>query len=204
MVVRRRTLGDEVYEALKAKIMDHSIAPGERIGIDALARDLDVSPTPVREALARLESDGLVGKKPMVGYNATALLTRDEFEHLFEVRLLLEPAAAAHTAERGVAIANVEPEDTAVAAFTSADADFHEAIALGSGNPLLAESLLRLHAHLHLHRLYVPGDPLIHTMPEHESIVEAIASRAPEAAAKAMTDHLLAARDRHRLYWTAR
>lgn len=202
MVIRRRTLGDEVYEAIKAKIMDHSIAPDERIGIDALARDLDVSPTPVREALARLESDGLVSKRPMVGYNATALLTREEFEHLFEVRLLLEPTAAGHAARRGAPIANVLPDDDAPgAAFTAADAEFHEAIALASGNPLLADSLIRLHAHLHLHRLYIPVDPLTSTVAEHEAIVGAIATGEPDLAAKTMAEHLSSARERHRRFW---
>ena len=46
--------------------MDHILPPGERVNIDALARELDVSPTPVREALARLEADGLVRKRPLV------------------------------------------------------------------------------------------------------------------------------------------
>jgi DNA-binding GntR family transcriptional regulator len=203
MAVRRRTLGDEVYEAITAKIMDHSIAPGERIGIDALARDLEVSPTPVREALARLEADGLVGKRPMVGYNATALLTRDEFEQLFEVRLLLEPAAAGNAAARGATVPTPSAVADGYAAFTAADADFHDAIALASGNPLLADSLIRLHAHLHLHRLYLPTDPVTHTAGEHDAVVAAIHARRPDEAAAAMTGHLVAARERHRRYWDA-
>ncbi|MDQ1690891.1 MAG: hypothetical protein QOD87_999, partial [Pseudonocardiales bacterium] len=55
----RPSLSDDVYEAIKALIMNHAIAPGSRLSIDQLARDLAVSPTPIREALARLESDGL-------------------------------------------------------------------------------------------------------------------------------------------------
>lgn len=60
----RPSLSDDVYEAIKALIMNHAIAPGSRLSIDQLARDLAVSPTPIREALARLESDGLAVKEP--------------------------------------------------------------------------------------------------------------------------------------------
>ena len=72
---RRNVLADDVYELVKAMVMDHVIRPGARVSIDGLARELAVSPTPVREALARLESDGLVLKEPLKGYRATPLLT---------------------------------------------------------------------------------------------------------------------------------
>src|SRR5919202_2566625 len=103
--LRRLTLTDDVYEAVKSLIMDHRLAPGERVTIDALARQLEVSPTPVREALARLEADGLVRKRPLAGYTATPLLTRAEFEELFEMRMLLEPAAARRAAGAGLSAA---------------------------------------------------------------------------------------------------
>jgi DNA-binding GntR family transcriptional regulator len=108
---RRVTLADDVYEAVRALLMDHAVAPGERVNIDALARRLEVSPTPVREALARLEADGLVRKRPLAGYTAAPLLTRAEFEELVEMRLILETAAAQRAAER--AAAGRAAEDTA-------------------------------------------------------------------------------------------
>ncbi|GAB3962484.1 GntR family transcriptional regulator [Plantactinospora veratri] len=97
---RRTTLADDVYESVRALVMDHAVAPGERINIDALARRLEVSPTPVREALARLESDGLVRKRPLAGYTAAPLLSRTEFDELVEMRLILETASARRLAER--------------------------------------------------------------------------------------------------------
>ncbi|MGI5147865.1 GntR family transcriptional regulator [Plantactinospora sp. CA-294935] len=97
---RRTTLADDVYESVRTLVMDHAVAPGERINIDALARRLEVSPTPVREALARLESDGLVRKRPLAGYTAAPLLTRAEFDELVEMRLILETASARRVAER--------------------------------------------------------------------------------------------------------
>ena len=64
---RRSVLSDEIYDMIKAMIFDHEIAPGSRVNIDALALQLEVSQTPVREALARLESDGLIEKEPLKG-----------------------------------------------------------------------------------------------------------------------------------------
>lgn len=93
---RRTTLADDVYESVRALVVDHAAAPGQRINIEALARRLEVSPTPVREALARLESDGLVRKRPLAGYPAAPLLSRGEFDELVEMRLILETAAARH------------------------------------------------------------------------------------------------------------
>src|SRR5690349_25023786 len=92
--LKRSTLGEDVYAALHTLIMEHTLAPGDRLNIDALARQLAVSPTPVRESLARLESDGLVRKRPLAGYAVSPRLTRDEFTEMFDMRLLLEPAAA--------------------------------------------------------------------------------------------------------------
>src|SRR5204863_5307295 len=95
----RQVLADDVYEAVKALVMDHVIAPGARVSIDGLARQLGVSQTPIREALARLESDGLVIKAPLRGYSATPLLTRAEVDDLFQFRLLIEPWVAGRAAE---------------------------------------------------------------------------------------------------------
>src|SRR5258708_6009974 len=86
-----QVLTDRVYDTIKTPLMDQSIKPESRINIDKLARDLQVSPTPVREALARLESEGLVTKAALRGYSAAPLLTLPSFTQLFELRLLLEP-----------------------------------------------------------------------------------------------------------------
>src|SRR3954452_141794 len=88
--IRREVLADGVYEAIKSLIMDRRIEPGAKINMDALARDLDVSPTPVREALARLEADGLVTKRALVGYTTAPMLDATGLEELFELRQLLE------------------------------------------------------------------------------------------------------------------
>ncbi len=97
---QRQVLSDDVYETVKGLIMDSVVEPGTRLNIDALTRELGISQTPIRESLARLESDGLVIKEPLRGYRVSSRLTRAEFEDLFEYRLLIEPWAAARAAER--------------------------------------------------------------------------------------------------------
>src|ERR1700692_3159069 len=85
---RRSVLADEIYELLKSKLMDNVVEPGARLSIDGLSRDLRVSAPPIREALARLESDGLVTKKAHHGYTAAPLIDARSFDELFRMRLL--------------------------------------------------------------------------------------------------------------------
>jgi hypothetical protein len=94
-------LSDRVYEVLKGQLMDRVLAPGEKINIDLLCRELEVSQTPIREALARLESDGLVTKRALAGYTVAPLLDAEGYDDLFEMRFILEPVAAARAATPG-------------------------------------------------------------------------------------------------------
>jgi DNA-binding GntR family transcriptional regulator len=207
---RRVILVDDVYESIKSMIMDHEVPPDDRISIEALARELEVSPTPVREALARLEADGLVVKRAMVGYATSPLLNRDQFEELFEMRTLLECTAAARAAERitpGTAVELAEegrpPTVSTVeryadsAPFTIQDARFHDLIAFIAGSEMLRAAINRLHSHLHLHRLHFPAVDADVTAVEHAAIVKAIAAGDPVAAERAMHAHLDESRELH-------
>jgi DNA-binding GntR family transcriptional regulator len=207
--LKRSTLGDDVYQSLRAAVLEYTLSPGDRMNIDALARELDVSPTPVREALARLESEGLVRKRPLAGYTVSPLLTRGEFADMFDMRLLLECAAARWAAERATdeqrarlvadAGRTIPPsgDQSWRSAFTTLDAHLHDLVARAAASPLLADSIARLHAHLHLHRRYFPYEQTAVSGAEHQRIAAAIAGRDPDRAEAAMRAHLIEARARH-------
>lgn len=161
------SLADDTYDAIKARILDHEISPGEHVGIDELARDLKVSQTPVREALARLESDGLVIKIPLRGYEATQLLSVTQFDQLFQFRSVIEPwaawAASLRSTEGDLGALQTELDRaerierssaTTYPEFVEHDNRFHALVAHASGNDWVEEALLRTHCHLHLFRLY--------------------------------------------------
>ncbi|AXK34983.1 GntR family transcriptional regulator [Streptomyces armeniacus] len=200
---RRQMLADDVHEAIKELIMDNSIAPGERVSIDGLARQLGVSPTPVREALARLESAELVVKEPHRGYRTTALLNRDELEDLYRFRLLIEPWAAARAAERTddagrerlrTEMTSVDaPRDDhydAYKALAAHDTRFHVLVAELAGSEQVRLAFERTHCHLHIFRLYYDRGVGQKTLEEHRLITDAVLSGDPEAADAAMRNHL--------------
>lgn len=200
---RRQMLADDVHEALKALIMDRVIEPGARVSIDGLARQLGVSPTPVREALARLETAELVVKEPHRGYRTTELLDSEQLEDLYRFRLLIEPWAAARAAERadaeglGRLRAEIESCDTpsddtydAYKALTAHDTRFHVLIAELAGSDQVRLAFERTHCHLHIFRLHYDRGIGRQTLQEHRTITAAILEGDPEAARAAMTVHL--------------
>lgn len=200
----RQILTDAVYEAVKKMVMDHELGPGERLNIEDLARRLQVSATPIREALARLESDGLVSKRALSGYSVAPLLDSGSLAQLFEVRHLLEPHAARRAASTASddevraldrLVSSMKTADTGAIYdeyrnFALRDTEFHRLIASCSRNPMLEEMLARLHFHWHLYRLHFAVKVGMDTTAEHMAIAAAIRHRDPEAAAAAMDEHL--------------
>ncbi len=206
----RQVLADGVYEQIRALIMNHGIEPGARANIDELARELDVSGTPVREALARLESEGLVSRLPLRGYRVTELLTRKEVEDIYGLRLLLEPpsAAAAARAMTPSFAASLQEElatcPSAPAgstyegykALTAHDARLHELILRVAGNEAVAQAFVRTHCHLHFFRLSYNQPFGEQTILEHRAMVAALTAGDPAEASATMKYHLETARDR--------
>ena len=201
---RPARLGDEVYSAIFARIMSGEIGPGGRIGVDALARQLGVSQTPIREALGRLEAEGLVVKTHLVGYSVAPQLSARQLAELYEMRLLIEPFAARKCAEvmpeaviaqiealcaDMAGLANAEGLD-AYAQFGQLDMAFHDQIAVSADNALLLQALAGLHAHVHLFRLVREPRVTRTVLDEHEALVAAIRARDPAAAEQAMRAHI--------------
>jgi DNA-binding GntR family transcriptional regulator len=206
----RQIVTDGAYEALKRMIMDHHVEPGERLNMEELARQLDVSATPVREALARLESDGLVTRRALSGYAVAPFLDSDSLGYLFEIRHLLEPHAATKAArlasdddlanlEQMVALMQADPmgaDYDQYRGFAAHDTEFHALVARMSGNPVLGQTLSGLHFHWHLYRLHFETDVGVDTVAEHARIAAAIRARDAAGAAAAMREHLARSQER--------
>lgn len=90
--LERRNLSEDVARRIGRLIVEGRLPPGERINEVDLASSLDVSRTPVREALSRLVSEGFVSSRPRQGFFVQELGPR-EVEHLYGVRAILDPAA---------------------------------------------------------------------------------------------------------------
>ncbi|MDB5585662.1 MAG: GntR family transcriptional regulator [Devosia sp.] len=207
---RPTRLGDEVYNAIYSQLMSRQIAPGGRISVDRLVRELGVSQTPIREALSRLEAQGLVVKAHLIGYSAADQLDSARLHQLYELRLLLEPFAAGRAAmsmteeTHGALIklaaemqaGEAAPQVEAYSRFAQLDSEFHDLIARASGNELVQETLTNLHTHVHLFRLFYHARVTADAIQEHQQIIEALTLRDPQAAETAMRHHIERSRGR--------
>ncbi len=206
----RRPLSDEVYETLVTELISLRLPPGERLSVDALARQLGVSQTPIRAALIRLESEGLVVKKHNTGFSVAPLPGGKHFQEVYGMRALLEPEAASLAAEEArrddivqlrALCDNMEQlvnDDTEgnYGRFAVLDGQFHAHIALIGGNELLRHTLETLHSHMHLFRLRYHASVAEEAIKEHLAILEGIANRDPDAARRAMAAHIAASSER--------
>ncbi|WP_051355430.1 GntR family transcriptional regulator [Mesorhizobium erdmanii] len=209
-IQRSNSLAENVYEAIFAQLMALKIAPGSRITVDNLVKELDVSHTPIREALGRLEGEGLVLKTHLIGYRAAPQITRRRFDELYEMRLLLEPHAAAKAAAAMdeaklntlLAAAGVmsrrEGKDDRLrySNFARQDAIFHDKIMEFSENELIRQTLSHQHTHFHIFRLMYHSRVTEEALDEHEAILAAFGSADPGAAQEAMRVHIEHSRDR--------
>ncbi len=210
-LVRPSSVADGVYDNVYERLMSLEIAPSARIPIDVIARELDVSQTPVREALSRLEREGLVRKAHLIGYSAAPQLTRKQFDDLYAFRLLLEPEGARlaalnmtpaalsglenAAADMGHGTAPVD-RTSRYSRFARADAHFHDEILKIAGNEVIRSTLFNRHVHLHIFRLMFHSRVTQEALEEHENLLVAFRAGDPAAAETAMREHIARSRDR--------
>lgn len=206
--VGRRTLLDEVGDRLAEMLLAGDLEPGAPLRIDTLARQWGVSPTPVREALARAEASGLVVRLPLRGYQVAPELPAEDLAALMELRRLLEPHCAAVAARRadGDVVAYLEEVHEAMRraprgptaheyrTYLAADVAFHQALAAVAGNRYVAEALERCRPHVHRFRRFGQGavDDADEAVAEHAAVLEAVRAADADRAAAAMHEHLVA------------
>jgi DNA-binding GntR family transcriptional regulator len=193
-IARPSGLAEEVYRRIRADIMSLRIPPDTRVSVDSLARELGVSQTPIREALSMLEANGLVSKRHFAGYATSPRMDRAQLDDLFEFRLLIEPHAARKAAE-GMAeteMGQLVSGESAPShdAFADMDTEFHRLIAQGAGNHLIADSLARLHIHVHIFRSCFRSEITEEAVHEHNAIITALRARDGAKAEAAMRRHI--------------
>lgn len=202
---RRQALSDDVYDAIKAQLLSNQLPPGAKLNIDELRRDLGVSNTPIRQALSRLEAEGLVVKEPFRGYAANTFLGLERLVQVYEVRALLEPGVAALAATRRsdaqldelarlAVMPPVAPDDEVaedVQIASDMDLRFHVGIAVCTGNPQVVEEMQRIHERQVPFRYFTrhSSDRSLASA-EHVAILEAIRAGDAPAAEEAMRRHL--------------
>ncbi len=204
--VPAHTLVDEVLKQLRDAISDGTLKPGDRLVEAELARKMNLSRAPVREALRRLEYEGLLEKRQRRGF-IVHYLSPDALHEIYELRMLLEPilfrCAATRITDQDVSrlksIVNRMREagirgdwPTVV----NTDREFHYEVARLANRPYTARLLEHLNQQVRtfiaLLREHYPR--MERMADEHDELLIALASRDPDRAAYAISEHLQDAR----------
>ncbi len=200
------TLNERVYQRIREFLLAGSLSPNSRLDEQALANEMGVSRTPIREAIGKLTKEGLVEYRPYQG-NFLRSFTPKQVNDLYEVRGALE-ALAVRLAVPHLSDAQVEEFravlDAGQAAldhddligYGTADRQFHGMIAAYSGNGTLVESLDRLSLQIQIVRTAANHDPILvrETAHQREEIVAAFRGRDVDAAVRLLTEHIDAVR----------
>lgn len=196
-----QSVSDRVYAELRARIVSGSAAPQQLIQEASIVREAGASRTPVREALRRLEAEGLIARGRAGAYIVTEL-SPEELMDLYDVRGILEGHAARLAAERRGRVELARLEDTidameaAVrhrddALLAALNSDFHDLIAESSRNRYLQTQIRGIREHFDRYRstaLTAPGRRE-QSHGEHVALMQAIAGQDLDAAERLARGH---------------
>ncbi|MFO6464282.1 GntR family transcriptional regulator [Jannaschia sp. KMU-145] len=199
------TTAASAYDAIRDRILSGAIQPGDRLRETALGDELGLSRTPVREAMRRLEQDGLLEHVPHRGV-VVRRLDPQQITELYLIRGVLEGTAARLAAQHGseaeiaalrelLATQPSEADDKGAAEASRRNAVFHRAIRDAAHNRFLLTAMEGVEGSLALlgpTTLGMPGR-IAAAGVEHAAILDAIAARAPDAAEAAARAHIMQA-----------
>ena len=196
-------LRDVVFNTLRQAIIEGDLKPGERLLEIQLADKLGVSRTPVREAIRKLELEGLVTMVPRRGTTVLGI-TKKHLKDVLEIRsaleeLALELACRRVTPEQYEELvrleALLEAKQDSDNAFELSDIDekFHEQIYQATNNPRLVQLLANLREQMYRYRLeYMKAkDKRPRLIQEHQQIIKALKNKDSKAGRKAIYDHIV-------------
>jgi len=194
-------LRETVLAQLRSRIVSGEAAPGTIYSVPAVATEMGMSTTPVREALLELSRTGLVAPLRNRGFRVEAATPKD-LENQFDVRIMLEAGALVAVAKRG--LIDTEPlvalaDDVAAAVksgnvtdYIETDRRFHEALVSRAENPLLTRMIMGLRADMRLYGISSPEglERQRASVSEHYEMIELAATRQTEAIAALITRHI--------------
>lgn len=195
-------LRDVVFYTLRQAILKGELEPGERLMEMQLAEQLGVSRTPIREAIRKLELEGLVLMIPRRGA-IVAKITEKDLRDVLEVRSSLERLSTELACERmqDETIAELKQAQEAfkealnqndITLQAQRDVEFHDVIYKATGNLRLIQMLNNLREQMYRYRLEYLKHDLAHQtlIEEHEAIIEALSKRDKETATKIIVRHV--------------
>ncbi|MEV5579644.1 GntR family transcriptional regulator [Streptomyces parvus] len=196
-----KSKADLVYDNLHEAIVGGDLRPGERINMDELARTFGISKIPIREAVKRLESDGLVVSRVHSGVIVSEI-DLHEMRGVFLAREAIEGLVGRLAAEKSndTLVAELEGvqakmsealEAGEVGALMSLNSEFHGTLAASSGYRILSELTEQLLVAVRRYRIVAPVDDMNwrSVLTEHQTIIDAVRRQDPEAAATAARAH---------------
>ncbi len=198
-----RTKTEMAFQTIRSLLLSGELSPGENMTYRQLSERLQMSQTPVREAVRRLEAEGLLRSQPHKGVSATDLrdLSIEEAQDLYLVRMLLEREAARLAASRidaeqcdAMQQARLAMEEAAASddpgRLRQLHGQWHFHVHRASGSPYLASLCASAWNRFPWEAVWVVPGRLERSMAQHREIEEAIFNGDGDAAARLMEEHV--------------
>ncbi|WP_378929900.1 GntR family transcriptional regulator [Metabacillus herbersteinensis] len=203
VVKKRATLKTQVYNFLREQIIMGAVKPGERLIEGKISEELEVSRSPIREAISMLVKDGLLLVNISGGVTVVQPTIKD-FQHLYECRVEMEPLASYYAAQRRSQeqLETIQAyllqmgkitETNNLKKVHDANVNFHEAIVGASVNPFLVSMIAQLHGVNSFYRKSFLEEKPLHVekaMHEHQRIFQAIVDQDADEAKLLMKEHI--------------
>jgi DNA-binding GntR family transcriptional regulator len=203
--LRRERASDSVFDVLRASILSRTFRSGDRLDVKALATQLGVSPTPVKDAITRLAAEGLIEVRPRAG-TYVAEIQPEAVAETFEIRRALECLAAEKLVERVTpefldrfakivdALEKPITSDASRVEHERRNVELHMAIVEGSGNKRLVELYKSLNAHLTIAKIHRRRSPdasrLDQERREHRAMLDALRKKDARTLVDALAEHI--------------